>query len=88
VTTYSLDAPFGIDNGELEGVPARGAFVLGAEFAMFFVTLQADPAEFTLQIHPRNTTRCLALCGLRKRKAKATTEGGWTTLNVGAEITS
>lgn len=88
MTSYSLDAPFGIDDGELEGVPARDAFVLGAEFAMFFVALQADPAEFTLPIHLKNIERCLALCDLRKRKASATTSGEWGTLSVGAAITS
>lgn len=88
MTTYTLDAPFGIDEGELEGVPARDAFVLGAEFAMFFVALQADEAEFVLQIHTRNIDRCVALCGLRRRKVSVKTQDGWTTLSVGAAITS
>jgi len=88
MTEYLLEAPFHIDDGELDGVTARDAFVLGAEFAMLYAALAKDAKEFAINIHRKNAERCVALCDSRKRNTRLVVRGEWVSLSIGARLTS
>jgi hypothetical protein len=60
-TNYELVDPCDIDDGELAGVPAPVAFVLGVQWCAARVELSRVGSEFTMQVHRANERRVMAL---------------------------
>jgi hypothetical protein len=79
---YGLKEPFDIDNGELAGVDAVNAFVMGVEWQMISAQLDSgDP--IARPIHDTNRQRIQRMCIRRGRKCQIKPNGeGWYWLEV------
>lgn len=76
--------PFGIDTGELDGIPPHECFVLGVEWQMLFAQLESEEHTFTRMIHEQNAMRLAALCKQlgRKCKLQSLDKSGWYEIEV------
>jgi len=54
---FSLVQPFYVDNGELDGLSLKHAFVLGYEFCCIMEKLYRKEFPFEVQFHSDNETR-------------------------------
>lgn len=80
---FALVDPFEIDDGELDGLGAVDAFVLGAEWAGLRSRLTSEAARFTATIHAANEGRILRLLRRHGRAASARQlDPTWTELVV------
>jgi hypothetical protein len=86
-TNYELVDPCDIDDGELAGVPAPVAFVLGAEWSAARAELSRVDREFTMQVHRANERRVLALAARRGRRVTSRQlDNEWSEISVGARV--
>lgn len=84
---YGLVDSFYIDNGELAGVTAEQAFVLGCEFAMTRQLVLDDAGEITVAVNPRNADRLIKMCWNNGRVAETEPlADGWVTLKVHPKV--
>lgn len=85
MTTWGLQEPFDIDNGELDGLRPQDCFVLGAEWQL--VSQQLDSGEaFSRPLHLANSERIKRMCIRRGRKFRTKPNGlEWLWLEVAGE---
>lgn len=57
MTTYTLEDPFEIDDGSLDTVDVKLAFVLGVEWSMIREALKARKPLNMLPVHEENVSR-------------------------------
>lgn len=86
-TKYKHVEPFDIDHGELDGITADQAFVLGVEWQIFRTTLSSTRERFKATVHAANEQRLLRLLARRGRKGAARRlDATWTEIEVAPEL--
>jgi hypothetical protein len=88
---YEPVDPFGIDDGELEGIDPKVAFAMGVEWAMVRDQILGRPAELSIQIRETNASRLISVCKRVGRAARTSIVSGfpdYVMLHVGAKVVS
>lgn len=79
---WSSVEPFFIDDGQLDGISAANAFVLGVEWQMVYSQLKSGE-PFERPVHAANRERLTRLCIRNGRRCEVTKpEDGWCHLIV------
>ena len=81
--------PFQIDDGELSGITAEEAFVLGVEWQQFRAKLAERSDSFEEMVHARNAVRIAGMVSRTGRAVRVRSDNaGWAKIAVGAQTTN
>ena len=58
---FKLEEPFGVDNGELDGLALNLVFTLGVEWEMFRTKFGKCKGSFSFVVHTQNEKRLRAM---------------------------
>lgn len=84
---YQLVEPFDIDHGQLDGISAHKAFILGVEWLQFLSELRERSERFTTLVHVENEQRVLKLAYRNGRKAVAKAlDNTWVKIEVEPKV--